>query len=117
MGSHWLNVETQRFEKQYVPRGLRVCKCCDLQCREDELHMINCPFYADLRDKYHSTFQGFFTDEDGAMKRNMNEVWRSKNAELCAAVFWKKMGYFIYQCIYAQNRESSQNIIDCDVIV
>jgi len=99
MGSHWLNVETQRFEKQHVPRGLRICKCCNLHCREDELHMIYCPFYTDLRYQYNLTFQGFQTDEDGAMKRYMNGVWRPKNADVCAAAFWKKMGPFIYLCM------------------
>ena len=96
MGSHWLSVETGRFEKPVVLRSKRLCKCCNIGCREDELHMIYCPFYTDLRYHYNLTFHDFLVDEDAALKRYSNGTWCSPNAEVSAATFWKNMGPFIY---------------------
>jgi hypothetical protein len=49
LGAHHLNVNTQRFEGNHVARSLRVCKCCNVNCREDERHLLECPAYNDVR--------------------------------------------------------------------
>ena len=48
MGVHWLNAD----RLWYLPRSQRVCKCCRLLVREDELHLLECPGYEDLRRRY-----------------------------------------------------------------
>ena len=53
VSAHRLNIETQRFNGKncYIPETQRVCGCCDLREKEDELHfMIKCPRYKDLRE-------------------------------------------------------------------
>ena len=41
MGVHWLNADRVKA----LPRSRRVCKCCRLHVREDELHLLECPGY------------------------------------------------------------------------
>ena len=50
LGSSWLNIEMQRYGPNSRPRHARLCPHC--QTREDELHIFECPLYADARAKF-----------------------------------------------------------------
>jgi hypothetical protein len=57
MGNSWLEIESGRYQR--VPRSLRVCPCST--CigalrREDEAHLMVCPLYEGLREKYMFNF-------------------------------------------------------------
>ena len=94
MGSHLLNVEAARFIKPVVPRRQRLCSCCDLQKREDELHFVyECPLYSDLRLRY---LDSVGSCHHGSMNKCMNGVWRKKNSEVMAHAFWVRMASFIH---------------------
>ena len=50
VSSHRLGIETGRHEKPRVPPELRLCKYCESEAVDDELHfLINCDFH--LRDR------------------------------------------------------------------
>jgi hypothetical protein len=49
LGSHWLAIQQARF--QGVPRHQRCCAHCAGKV-EDELHMLECPLYSDLRARF-----------------------------------------------------------------
>ncbi len=54
-GSHWLRVETGRWQKQ--PREERVCSLCEHAAVEDVEHLVfDCPFYEGLRQRFNSLF-------------------------------------------------------------
>jgi hypothetical protein len=55
MGAHQLNIQRLRSS---VPRHLRLCTCCGTHSVEDELHVLECDAYADLRQRYGSLFEG-----------------------------------------------------------
>ena len=45
-GSHWLNVEMQRYMPNRVSRGQRLCPLCGEDGPiEDEMHILSCPLY------------------------------------------------------------------------
>ena len=48
MSSHDLNIERLRHAKAKVPRHKRLCSCCDQGAREDEMHLLECPAYAEV---------------------------------------------------------------------
>ena len=49
LGSHWLQVQQGRFMR--IPRSQRCCTHCP-GCVEDEAHILQCPKYSDLRQRY-----------------------------------------------------------------
>ena len=49
LGSTCLNTETRRAGQ---PRSARHCNLCDMHIREDELHVFECPAYAELRAEF-----------------------------------------------------------------
>ena len=93
MGSHWLSVGNERFAKPYVVRSRRVCKCCVLNTREDELHAFYyCSRYCGLLCEYDMLFSdgqnyiGTSSDEDALMRGGMN--FRQGNAGVFWRTFW-----------------------------
>jgi hypothetical protein len=68
MGCHWLNIDTGRMGSVHVPRIRRICTCCDSGEREDELHLLDCPVYAGLRQEH--VVDVDIDDEDDARMRN-----------------------------------------------
>ena len=55
IGSHSLGVEHGFFKN--APPSVRICKCCSLNCIEDELHfLLVCDNYTALRNKYIPSF-------------------------------------------------------------
>ena len=59
MSAHWLNCERMRVaaDGRNMPRSRRICLCCKHQAREDEMHVLECPHYNDIRLRYRSLFQ------------------------------------------------------------
>ena len=57
MGSHKLNVETQRWGSSRVARSQRICACCDMGVVEDEMHfLLECPLYHTSRKVLFTAF-------------------------------------------------------------
>lgn len=60
---------------QRVARNDRVCTCCTVGAREDEMHFIQCDAYAGVRARYPDLFEGFSplpSWGDGDMRSFMN---------------------------------------------
>jgi hypothetical protein len=56
MGAHDLHIETLRRAANRRPRDQRLCRCCDAGAREDEMHILECAAYADIRTQFHDLF-------------------------------------------------------------
>jgi hypothetical protein len=54
-GMHWLATEKDRVGA--VSRSLRVCRCCDCNEREDELHVVFCSAYRGIRSMFPHVFE------------------------------------------------------------
>jgi hypothetical protein len=54
MSAHVLGIERGRHQR--IPRGRRFCTCCTDDVVEDEMHVFECPAYADLRQEYAELF-------------------------------------------------------------
>lgn len=85
MGVHWLNADRLRS----LPRSQRVCKCCKLHVREDELHLLECPGYEDLRRRY-----GMVTITNPLGDGN---IWAAMNSD-SNFPFWNRFAGFIMAC-------------------
>jgi exonuclease III len=92
MGSHWLNSEMGRFRNNMVPRSQRICTCCCLHDREDEVHILICPFYNNIRSMFVELLCfPSNTDVDLSMNQCMNNFVNYKN-------FWHNMSNFLIRC-------------------
>jgi hypothetical protein len=49
--SHKLNIEVGRYSRPPIPVENRICKVCNNSSIEDEYHIFNCDYYADLRSE------------------------------------------------------------------
>ena len=97
MGCHWLDVENGRMSRPRVPRSQRICKCCKLRAREDEMHVLHCPLYAGLRWMHGVFFKAGkigTIGEDRMMKEDMNISSSSSHA----AGFWRNLASFLIKC-------------------
>jgi hypothetical protein len=90
LGAHNLNIETQRWGDKRMPRSLRICKCCNLGVREDELHFMYCPFYFDIRCDYNIHMPSNPVTVDSSMKHIMNHTPWDKLASCLIACFEKR---------------------------
>ena len=97
MGVHWLNADRLR----YLPRSQRVCKCCRLHVREDELHLLECPGYEDLRRRYEIDP---ITDSLGD-----GTIWAAMNGD-SGFTFWNRFAIFIMACM--KRRDEVLHILD-----
>ena len=103
MGCHWLDVENGRISRPRVPRSQRICKCCTLRAREDELHVLHCPLYVGLRWTHSVFFKGDkigTVGEDQMMKEDMNITSSSSDN----ARFWQNMASFLIKCKLERER-------------
>ena len=92
MGCHWLEVENGRISRPFVPRDQRLCRCCNLKAREDELHILYCPLYAGLRYDFGLSVNADRVKEVGE-DRVMNELMNNDTDG-----FWQNMGCFLRRC-------------------
>ena len=103
MGSHSLNVETQRFASgRPVARSQRVCQCCRESEVEDELHIFSCPLYEEVVEDYPYLFERVIpTDISTDAKMNM---CMNANGMDDPSRFWRCMAGFLYNCEKARTR-------------
>ena len=103
MSSHDLNIERLRHRR--VPRHLRICTCCTAEMREDELHVLECSAYADIRAR----FAHLFPEANGQpTETNMRRFMNPEHPAL-----WRDLAEFLI-CVMAKRREllEAQNIQD-----
>ena len=103
MGAHWLNSECARSDTQhrFVPRSSRVCPCCSFQAREDEMHLLECPFYNDIRLHYPSLFkprddldpEGLMVWSVQADDQTMRSIMNGDTFQ-----FWSTLANFLLAC-------------------
>jgi len=108
LGAHWLNIESGRFNKQ--PRSARLCSCCSMLDREDELHMLSCPLYYFTRVDHVNLFTEF-PGQSGKgipLSINLNQI---TDDEVCGFMnppmfgnqeqyrtFWQDFAHFLATC-------------------
>jgi len=105
MCSHWLNCEKQRkVDRIEVPRSRRVCQLCHFDKCEDEMHLFECPFYNDIRPRFHNLFSLVceFTDDDTDMVIWNLDLSDSKMRSLMngdgSAIFWNNLANYLLAC-------------------
>jgi hypothetical protein len=91
MGAHWLNTECMN---RSVPRSNRICACCVHRVREDEMHVMECPCYADIRERYSQVCLGNSSDNSIITDHKM---WNMMNGD-CDNIFWERFSNFILKC-------------------
>ena len=96
MGVHWLNSECMRkgADGRMVARSDRVCPCCSSGAREDEMHILECPHYQDIRLRYSGLFpvveDGVVVWDDDCMNKLMNGDGSRR--------FWNRLASFLLAC-------------------
>ena len=90
LGAHSLNIEAQRWGDQRMPRSMRICKCCNLGVREDELHFLYCPFYFDIRCDYNIHMPSNPVSDDSSMKHIMNNTPWGQIGILSYCLLWEE---------------------------
>lgn len=92
LGSHWLEVERGRYTG--IPRSQRTCTCCSSGERGDELHLLQCQFHMDARQRINHLFPqdvDWGKASDATVRRGMNAPGRNKQ-------LWNDMAAFVLQC-------------------
>ena len=99
MGSHWLNSEKHRLVAGvFIPRSQRLCACCHFNSREDEMHLLECPFYNDIRLRFQTLF---CSDQDpGLMTWNMQVSDADMRTFMNGSTreFWNDLANFLLAC-------------------
>ena len=85
LGSHWLQVQQGRFTR--TSRAQRCCLHCP-GCVEDEAHVLQCPRYADLRQRYR--VPTIATPTDTNFKAAFSHSTSEHN--------WNTLAEFLLQC-------------------
>ena len=100
--SHWLGCETLR--PTVSDRSKRCCVACRDEC-EDEHHMLKCPLYTDIREKYSNVIDfayvtggGFSGTLDQAMQHVVNGYGHE---------FWTAFACFLLDC-----KDRRQQVVD-----
>jgi hypothetical protein len=98
LGSHGLAIDAGRRQGGVrVPRHARVCPCCATREREDELHVMQCPAYWDIRREFSDLFSALpsvHVWSDDEMRRFMNRGnnkhdWK-RLADMLIAIFTRR---------------------------
>ena len=99
-----------------IPISNRICEMCTFEKCEDELHLFECPFYTDIRQRFHPLFSSFCefceydTDTviwsvnltDDKMRRFMNgngTTW-----------FWKNLADYLLACKKKRQMELDKRV-------
>ena len=99
MGVHWLNSEGMRkgLDGKLIPRSCRVCQCCGSGSREDEMHVLECHHYNEIRHRYQDLFPNDYGNnlvctaaDDHIMKMVMNGDG--------SRGFWNRFANFLLAC-------------------
>jgi hypothetical protein len=96
LGSHWLNIEMQRFLSGTVPRNERTCPfCVESDSIEDELHVLTCPLYDDIFHYFGAWVGTYdFEDEDDGMNKCMNNY----HDHGLSLAFWQNLANVLSKC-------------------
>lgn len=94
LGSSWLNVEQLRYQR--VVRSARLCDCCPQKVREDEMHILECPRYAQLRSDFADVMHPNFVSSDSIMRQVMTHG-NDGNA-------WRRLASFLHACYVKRER-------------
>ena len=94
-GSHWLMVDKGRRLKvqgrwQKLDRSARCCAHCPGRV-EDEMHLLECPHWAQLRDRHGLQSFAWGTAGDADMRDSFNPTTKDG---------WRALGRFLVQCKY-----------------
>ena len=91
-----------------MARHNRLCTLCDTQSREDEMHILECPFYQDVRDRYHRLFPAGFERVDEASMRAVMSPGPDEGDK------WRLLADFLSCCMSvrkeALERQDNNNI-------
>ena len=98
LGMSRLNCEDLR--STHSARSTRHCTRCDLSEIEDELHVLMCPSYSDLRRQFHEVFQ---RQEYAELKVSYDSGCRGPQLDTCMvalmnvqdASFWQKFAEYL----------------------
>ena len=104
MGCHWLKSEERMVDGIFVPRSKRLCTLCDLQKREDEMHIFECPFYNDITLEFQHLLRHIC--HDSCQNAEMvNWSWSFSDHSFRCFMnnhhdpnFWKDLAYFLIAC-------------------
>lgn len=113
MGSHWLDTECRRKDDQgrLLPRSARICRCCSLNLREDEMHVMECNLYQDARSRYHSLF-----NNRTGLGPTYNDVHMHQFANGDGSgAFWRKFASFLLTCRRSRDAKLHGSVIDVGV--
>ena len=91
MSSHDLNIVRGRHAQ--VARHNRTCTLCDTQSREDEMHILECPFYQGVRDAFHGLFPAGFVHGDEASIRSIMNPGPDEGNK------WRLLADFLHCCM------------------
>lgn len=92
LGSHWLDIEIRRFRDR-TSRSLRVCRCCTEGVREDEMHILTCPLYQDIRISC-----GLTLPSEIASDADMNGAVNPPLGCHEVGVFWYGLANYLVKC-------------------
>jgi hypothetical protein len=92
LGCSWLNIEQLRYGVHRRERADRVCPCCDWRVVEDELHVLECPAYESLRQR--------FSDVVSTLDRTRvrDSHMHSMMDKGCLTQEWRRLAQFLYSC-------------------
>ena len=65
-----------------------MCRCCRMGVVEDELHLLYCPFYTDLRYQYNIHLRGA-----GHIDHSMWSIMNNHDS-----YGWQSLAYFLLAC-------------------
>ena len=94
LGSHWLAVQQARL--QGVPRQHRCCTHC-VGTVEDELHLLECPLYADLRARFDVPTRDESMNDD-----RIKDCFTKQNE-----MDWNRLAKFLVECKRLRCRDNS----------
>ncbi len=99
MSSHDLSIVRGRHAQ--VARHNRTCTLCDTQSREDEMHILECPFYQGVRDAFHGLFPaGFAHGDEASMRSIMNPGLEEGNK-------WRLLADFLQCCMNRRGKTTT----------
>jgi hypothetical protein len=96
-GVHWLCTETMRSTG--LGRSERVCPCCDLKEREDEMHVFKCMAYKCI----HYKFPLLFGDKYATLQASLNDgldnvdILMNRYMNGRGKAYWQQLADFLIQ--------------------
>ena len=107
LSCHKLQIEIQRYSKTYIEPEKRICKMCNLDMCEDELHfLIQCPKYEDERSSLLKCVYDVSPNVEGLdAKGKFIYIMSAPNIKII-----KALGMYVYKCFQLRN-DKSQDLI------